>query len=317
MKKFYRKHHFLLFVISLSFNFIAFHYIGVIDIWKNISSNDSITLSILCSIIASCIMLIIPIPSDSTRIKRTVKETLKNLPDERFPAVYDDTNDPNKKFNDRLNEGIKSTQKYIYFSDRALYLTQRLGREIDKHDPRLEIYVFLADITDDSIFRSREHMYLQRERASVKCKESLRSINEIINNEKMEILRSLYALGKLDKKYDIHVYLHKEIPFIRFEITDSLIILTLLNQWASGKKYPATFMYENNDLLKLNLTDYTEQLRMRSRELTLGDLTVDKLKDLAKTAGLPDFSDDEITKHYEEKVKRGCKIFNCKKYETL
>lgn len=53
---------------------------------------------------------------------------------------------------------------------------------------------------------------------------------ELIINEKMEVLRSLYALGKLSDIYDIHVYLHKEIPFIRFELTDSLMVLTFLTQ---------------------------------------------------------------------------------------
>lgn len=119
----------------------------------------------------------------------------------------------------------------------------------------------------------------------------------------MEVLRSLYALGKLSKKYEIHVYLHKEIPFIRFELTDSLMVLTFLTQWTSGKKYPATLMFENNDLFMINFADYSEQLKMRSEKLTMDNLTVDNLQILAKSAGLPDFKDEEITKYYEEYVK--------------
>lgn len=232
-----------------------------------------------------------------------MKETLKNVPDGRLPVMYDDTNDPNVNFNSRLNRGIQSTKKFIYFGDRALYLTKRLGREIVYHDARLEIFVFLADIREDSIFRSREHMYLKKEKANVQGKKSQRSIDEIIINEKMEVLRSLYALGKLSEKYEIHVYLHKEIPFIRFELTDSLMVLTFLTQWTSGKKYPATLMFENNDLFNTNFVDYSEQLKMRSEKLTLDKLTIDNLRVLAESAGLPGFKEEEITKYYEEYVK--------------
>lgn len=236
-------------------------------------------------------------------IDKIVKETIKNLPDGRFPIIYDDTNDPDTDFNNRLNRGIQSSKKYIYFSDRALYLTERLGRQIVHYDSRLEIFVFLADITDNDIFKSREVMYLKKEKANARSGKSPRLIDEIIINEKMEVLRSLYALGKLSEKYEIHVYLHREIPFIRFELTDSLTVLTFLTQWTSGKKYPATLVFENNDLFNINFTDYSEQLKKRSTKVRTDDLTVDNLRIYAKHAGLPDFEDGEITKYYEEYVK--------------
>ncbi len=232
-----------------------------------------------------------------------IKETLKDLPDGKFPILYEDTNDPNVNFNNRLNRGIQSTKKFIYFGDRALYLTKRLGKEIIYNDARLEIDVFLADIREDSIFISRKSMYLKKERANFQNVKNQKSIDEIIINEKMEVLRSLYALGKLSEKYEIHVYLHKEIPFIRFELTDSLMVMTFLTQWTSGKKYPATLIFENNDLFKTNFMDYSEQLKMRSENIAIDDLTIDKLRSLAQSAGLPDFKDEEITKYYEEFVK--------------
>lgn len=52
-----------------------------------------------------------------------------------------------------------------------------------------------------------------------------------------------------------------------------------------------------------NFADYSEQLKMRSKKMTMDNLTVDNLQILAKNAGLPDFKDDEITKYYEEYVK--------------
>lgn len=271
----------------------------------------SFITAIICSVLASAIMLFLPnvtskdVDKNVTLkdISQIVKETIKNLPDGKFPIMYEDTNDPNVNFNERLNRGIQSTKKFIYFGDRALYLTKRLGKEIIHHDSRLEICVFLADIREDSIFSSRERMYLKKEKANFQDTKNQKSINEIIINEKMEVLRSLYALGKLSEKYEIHVYLHKEIPFIRFELTDSLMVLTFLTQWTSGKEYPATLMFENNDLFNINFTDYSEQLKKRSVNITTDNLTVDKLRRLAQSAGLPNFKDEEITKYYEEHVK--------------
>ncbi|MCM1008871.1 MAG: hypothetical protein NC485_13325 [Ruminococcus flavefaciens] len=281
----------------------------IISLWSQ--NLFSIITAIICSVLASAIMLFLPNTTSKDvdknvalkDISEIVKETLKDLPDGKFPILYEDTNDPNVNFNDRLNRGIQSTKKFIYFGDRALYLTKRLGKEIIYHDSRLEINVFVADIREDSIFRSRERMYLKKERSNYQNTKNQKSIDEIIINEKMEVLRSLYALGKLSEKYEIHVYLHKEIPFIRFELTDSLMVMTFLTQWTSGKKYPATLMFENNDLFNINFVDYSEQLKKRSMNITTDNLTVDKLRKLAKSAGLPNFKDEEITKYYEEHVK--------------
>lgn len=311
--KFFEKYKLPLFIILICVSLLELCIIIYSACTKDLSTVPleaqnlfSFITAIICSILASAVMLFLPNATSNDSVKdidRIVKETLKNVPDGRLPVMYDDTNDPNVNFNSRLNRGIQSTKKFIYFGDRALYLTKRLGREIVYHDARLEIFVFLADIREDSIFRSREHMYLKKEKANVQGKKSQRSIDEIIINEKMEVLRSLYALGKLSEKYEIHVYLHKEIPFIRFELTDSLMVLTFLTQWTSGKKYPATLMFENNDLFNTNFVDYSEQLKMRSEKLTLDKLTIDNLRVLAESAGLPGFKEEEITKYYEEYVK--------------
>lgn len=42
---------------------------------------------------------------------------------------------------------------------------------------------------------------------------------------------------------------------------------------------------------------------MRSEKLTLDKLTIDNLRVLAESAGLPGFKEEEITKYYEEYVK--------------
>ena len=54
-----------------------------------------------------------------------------------------------KPFEEKMNASVSTTQHYIYFSDRALYMTKRLGKDINTFNPRLKITVFLADIRVD------------------------------------------------------------------------------------------------------------------------------------------------------------------------
>lgn len=219
-------------------------------------------------------------------------------------ATYVGTNDPNMEFNEKLNESISKTHQYIYCSDRALYLSKRLGKEIHKVDSRLTITVILADIREDDIFYARQEVYLQRERARHSNDNSyvIRGIDEIVREEKKEILRSLYALGELKKKYNIEIYLHKEIPFIRFEITDSLLVLSFLTQLSTGKKYPTTVIYENEAIFKTNFEDYAKEIMQRSQYLKTKDLSLQSLVQLGKDSGINDITKREIKEYYENVV---------------
>ena len=151
---------------------------------------------------------------------------------------------------------------------------------------------------------------MQRRRALNKeesaQKELIQGINsqeEIINEEKLEVLRSLYALGKLQEKYDIQVYLHKEIPFIRFEITDNLLVLSFLTQLSTGKKFPSTLIYENKNIFRLNYIDYAQEVIKRSYHMSSEELQIDKLLELGVTANIKDCNKEIIVSHYNENVK--------------
>lgn len=313
MMKFFEKYKIPLFIILCCICLlelcIILYNVGNKDVTaipREVQNVYSFITAVICSIIASAVMLFLPNTVSKETIDNLdiiVKETIKNIQHGNFPMLYEDTNDPNIEFNNRLNGSIQASKNYVYFGDRGLYLTKRLGRQIVHHDSRLEISVFLADIRQDILFRSRESMYIKKEKSDTKPGKAIRSIDEIIMNEKMEVLRSLYALGKLSGKYEIHVYLHKEIPFVRFELTDSLMVMTFLTQWTSGKKYPATLVFENNDLFSTNYYDYAEQLKIRSEKLNIEDLSIEKLFVLAREAGLSDFGEEEITGYYEKSVK--------------
>lgn len=76
----------------------------------------------------------------------------------------------------------------MYFSDRALYLSRRLSKEIHQTNDRLAITVLLADIRDNNLFMARAEAYMQKERALHRedSSKSIRDIGEIINEEKLE-----------------------------------------------------------------------------------------------------------------------------------
>ena len=294
--------------------FLIYQFVITEDLQKNSFTQGLYTcgISVVCSILATALWPSGIKTKDSeemmdvmkTEIEKVVKKNQIATPSDFFYA----SNDSNNQFNEKLNQSISTTRSYIYFGDRALYLSERLGRQIIETHEKLKIEVLLADITDDTLFSSRSIIYDQRDRAmhpEILDSDQLRSkrVAEIICEEKMAVISSLYALGKLKQRYDIEIYLHKEIPFIRFEITDNLLVLSFLTELSGTKKYPSTAIYKNEGTFKSNYEEYATEIKARSRKLTEKDIQIGNLINMAKKAGLSDCTREKIVKHYEEKVK--------------
>lgn len=280
-------------------------------IWTN---TIPIIVSISCSILAAALLPKVVQKKDFCNLENNLVRRIAdifNMNKYTSPtATYADTNDPNMEFNEKVNRSISETYNYIYFSDRALYLTKRLGRDIQKTNNHLSIKVLLADVRETDLFEARSKVYMQRIRALHKeglaQKELIhgkKSLKKIIKKEKLKVLRSLYALGQLQEKYDIQVYLHKEIPFIRFEITDSLLVLTFLTKLSTGKKYPSTLIYENENIFRSNFMEYAQEVINRSYHMSEEELQLDKLIELGKTAKIWGCNKEMIVSHYNENVK--------------
>lgn len=102
----------------------------------------TIVTAVVCSILATALTPRI-IQNDDSGIGDEINRKMEDfffkqqcvLPN----ATYVGTNDPNMEFNEKLNESISKAHQYIYCSDRALYLSKRLGKEIHKVDSRLTI----------------------------------------------------------------------------------------------------------------------------------------------------------------------------------
>lgn len=276
------------------------------NIWQHVFT---FATAVVCSILATVVLPRGIQKEDTKELADEIEKRIGSIYEKNqcvLPVVsYVDTNDPNIRFNQKMNESISATLNYTYFSDRALYLTKRLGRDIHKTNNRLKIVVLLADIRDDNLFNSRADIYLQKERALQRENpaRTIRDVKDIIREEKLEVLRSLYALGRLKEKYDIRVYLHKEIPFIRFEITDSLLVLSFLTQLSTGKKYPSTVLYENENIFKPNFEDYAKEVMKRAYLMRDEELQIDNLLKLGYVAKIKNCKKDEITNYYNEVVK--------------
>lgn len=255
--------------------------------------------SVLCSVLAAAVLPKVLQSSGKGDIKNIIQTEMENIMDKNNVAspikVYTDTDDPNPEFNDMLNDSIMNSHNYTYFSDRAMFTVKRLYKDIDANSV-ITITVFVADIRDDELFKSRKDAYNGRERMDSRYK-SCRKLSTIIKQEKKDILSSIYGLSQLRDKFEISVYLHKEIPFIRFEITDTLIIMTFLNRISTGKKHPTTLVYRNESIFKPNYEEYVREIMERSYKMTDNDLTITGIMNLAKDAGI-DCTEEEIIKYY-------------------
>ena len=209
--------------------------------------------------------------------------------------VYPATNLPIEDFNVRLNKSISETRNFYYFSDRGLYLSKRLKEDIPSFNQRFTAVICLQDISEDSAFGARAEDYRKREVQQQRN----RDIDTIIREEKISVLKSLYVISKLDN-IDIKIYLHKEIPFIRFEITDKLLSISFLPMLMEGKKYPPTLIYENEQLFRQSFLDYLNDVLYRSIPLQKEEITIDSLMQMGQDANIQNLTENEITEYYNQ-----------------
>lgn len=229
------------------------------------------------------------------RIEEKIQEMYLKCLDMAPTYVYPATNQPIDDFNKRLNESIKNAGNYYYFSDRGIYVSKRLKKDITNYSDRFCAIICLQDICEDSAFTARSEEYRKRE---VKLGGS-RTVKEIISDEKLNILKSLYVISKLEN-IDVKIYLHREIPLIRFEVTDDLLAISFLSMLMEGKKYPPTLIYENEKLFRQAYLDYFNDVIKRSVCVKKEDITIDFLVKLGKKAKISNITEDAIVEYYKE-----------------
>ena len=262
------------------------------EVLKNIILTQAATviISVACSIIAS--LMWARIDKEQSQNINSIVEQINAVEKVKFAPVkiYTGTNVIHDEFNKNLNKKIEGAQKYSYMGDKARFLAKRLDKDITRTNAKLVIEVFLPDIKDDSLFLSRLEQLRRQERhySGNKSKEDL------IVDEKMDVIKSIYLLKKLEDRYDLKIFLHKEIPAYRLEIVDNTLVVSLITTLIDGNYYPITLVYENEQQLQEFYLDYLEEVKNRSQCLTMDTLTMEYLVDMGKRYIKREFTSKEF-----------------------
>lgn len=187
--------------------------------------------------------------------------------------IFPKTNIPHKEFNDILNNKIASTKEYIYMGDKAKYTAFRLKEEITKTNPKLIVKVLLPDFRDIDLFETRI-LALKRTNRTIGI-----TIDDMqmIKNEQLDVLKSIYLLTQLIDRYDISVYLNKEIPLFRADITDDFLAFSFIPSLIDGNYYPVTLSNVDNEIFREPFHDYICEVIRRSEEVKLEEMSIDYL----------------------------------------
>lgn len=276
----------------------------IINLWANTLSKSetfwktviiqavTVIISIAASIISSSIYTFID--KDESVSEESLRkivdqlgmiERIKYAPD----RVYVGTDLTYEEFNKNLNSSIKKTEHYYYMGDKAKFTAKRLKNNIQNYNSKLSIEIFIPDIREKDLFKARSKQ-LQRESRH----HGHRSKEELILREKMDIIKSMYLLWSLKDRFDIYLYLHKEIPLYRLEITDNMLVMSLLPALVDGNYYPITFVYENESQLRETYKDYLAEVKERSTTIKLDTVTMEYFEELGKEYIREDFSISDL-----------------------
>lgn len=181
-------------------------------------------------------------------IKRIVDENNQTIihrlnlysPIKSYPA----SDTPIDDFNGIINREFVISQTYRYMGDRAEYLTYRLEQlksQTYNHSRGLDIEILLPHIANDYFVISRVDS-LKRKEPYIGIEDIEELKDKLVKDYKIGIIKSLWVFYHLSSYYQFNIYFYDDLPFIRYEILDNVMVLSLLTM-DSQKKYPPTFIY--------------------------------------------------------------------------
>lgn len=285
----------------------------------------TIAVSILCSVLASVIYASIMKKEGEKEkavfednMKESIEEVIRRSYDEkiddgigritqRVTNVYNDASDmmpsrwyrsadqPDYEFNLYMDQQILKSRKFIHFSESARFTCKRLYKLKDKAQniKNLEIEIFMVDPAQDKVFEANKHFLDIKEKN--RNPGSTRSIDMIIEEEKLKILSCLYALNMMAGYFaDIRLYLIKDLPFIDIEMTDRMIALEFFRTYSEYKRYPLTIIYEEKKTYYEGYKFYLDWEKKKAEGIDASALTMDKILEKGRKSGLPSITEDEI-----------------------
>lgn len=186
-------------------------------------------------------------------VKSLVLLSSEFTPQDYSPAGYE----PNTEFNAVIHEELcKQRCHHFYFSNRAFYHTWRLHNYLI--DIRTsEFSIALPHIQEDKIFIAMADNYIQKEIPTGNRKQQ---IEELVKTAREDSYKSIYYTKRLiEDGLNITLYIHSEIPFIRFEQTDDILALSFLPMSKEGN-YPPSIIYKRDTLHWDAFNAYSRQI---------------------------------------------------------
>lgn len=169
-----------------------------------------------------------------------------------FPA----SDSPIKKYNDLYNEELRKTASLRFKGDKALYLSYRLHELLIKRNPELILELLVPRVSLRELFEARARTLYNCSRYHDLDYTQLTS--KLIR----ELLSSIVALYDMRHQLNFTIYFYNELPFLRYEIIDTFLIVSVLPMQKQGY-YPPTLLYDRQSLFYSSFLTNFEQLKNR------------------------------------------------------
>lgn len=219
--------------------------------------SENIFWSMAISLVVSLFFLffakwIIPANNDDNRagdLTELIAHVRTRTPRYSPIYTYDAFDEPNVEFNRRMNKEVIKSKVFKHMGDKAEYLSYRLDlikNSIEERGYKLKIEILLPNIYTDK-FVSGRLQTLQSRGNYRKVSGVTDTLEYIVKDQRKIIINTMNNIRKLSHYYDFKIVLYDELPYMRYEILDDLLILSFLAM--SPEKYCApTFMYSGNSL---------------------------------------------------------------------
>lgn len=302
-------------IVLIAMNIIFVSIICVISIKSSENITDitgilienfsTVILSVSCSVISSILLVWLTSVQDSEKDEQNIQKIVtaisgvylqnQSMSPKHF---FCDTDLPHEKFNEMLNESIRTSKSYSFIGDSARFTCERLYEmtKTGNVNPELKIQIILPDFRNDNVYRIKKNFFETRERKI--NFQNQRMIDEIIYEEKLKTISCLYAIGKLKAYFDIEIYLLEEIPFMRIEITGDFLVLGFTQMQIKGKHYPPVMIYQDEEIFRQSFEAYIKENIERSCKMDKDELTLMALVDAARKSGISGVDSEKVRGFY-------------------
>lgn len=215
------------------------------------------------------------IAAENKKEHQLLIQSIMPLASELSPKKYYPATDiPNVEFNKLINDEVCKTKSFFFFASKATYHITRLLSILHKTKRNAVFTIVIPDLNENTVFEAIADNEIERKRIK---DEAITDKQLLVRKAQEETFKSIYFIYKLKKSYqNIELYLHQEIPFICFELSDNLLSVFFLPMIKEGY-YPPSMVYDRDSLYWETFTAYAQQILHRSKSYD-GEEIVDYLK---------------------------------------